>query len=772
MTPHLSRAEAALFGIGLVSLMYELTQVRLLAFFLGNNMDFLAIPIALVGLAGGSIWCHFFYRGTTDKMLRVGLTAVLPLMVTVLLALFYIANTWWNDIHVSLAHPYRDGIRLVVYSLLFLPPYFAFGAMLSSLFGDAGDRIGRYYFFDLAGAAVGCIITPLMFTYTDLQPVLLTMLALAAGLALIPEEGRWGRFAFVGTLLAGVAVAAMAGVALVDRPDPNVLGRYLSRNRDLRTDIHEVDVQWNEIARASLMRAGKPKSPKVAWAIVQDNGLSNATVAVYDPEHGRDFYMRSSVHHSLPWKLGREPKSVLVMFAGLGRDLIAFNALTEGGRAVGVEINSAVVDFHRHPALQKYNLAAFHALPNVDLITREGRDFLNNSVETFDMIYVANNGAVQAARTGHTRKFLDTCEAMEAYLDHLAPGGMMVFTNQPIEEKVSCFRDLLAERGLADVADALVIFGRPNRYTTESMVFAPDGLSDDEIAALERVMKNRLDDHIILLGRGHQGDERLTKRLSASTDDAPRVTDDRPFQQSIKPSNFTLRPTESELNDAAFVSSWVKIFSVVFFTFVSAVVGVAAVALGGREQRVPLPWMAYFGTAGVAYMCVQIGLIAKTELFIGNPLYAVAVNLAAFLIFNAVGALTQDRFRERNHPGLLAIVTLLAIVWGVVVAGYCGTYLLSAPFILKIVGVAVTVLPPGVALGAWYPFGVHALVSSDRAEAVPITYALSTLSSVLGSAFAMTAIINLGFTTVIALGAVGYAIAGLIAWGALSRSGR
>ena len=190
MAQHTTKAEVALFGIGFVSLMYELTQVRLLAFFLGNNMDFLAIPIALLGLAAGSMWCHFFYRGTSDRLLKMGLIAALPLMTAVLLGLFFIANTWFSDIHIAKAHPYRDGLRLVVYSGLFLPPYFVFGAMLSSLFGDAGDRIGRYYFFDLAGAAMGCIATPLLFTYTGLQTVLLTLLACAAGLAIVPSGAR------------------------------------------------------------------------------------------------------------------------------------------------------------------------------------------------------------------------------------------------------------------------------------------------------------------------------------------------------------------------------------------------------------------------------------------------------------------------------------------------------------------------------------------------------------------------------------------------------
>ena len=759
----MSRAEVALFGIGLVSLMYELAQVRLLAFFLGNNMDFLAIPIALLGLAAGSMWCHFRYRGTPERLLSVGLTATLPVMALVLMGLFFIGNTYFDEINVARGHPYEDGWRLVVYSLIFLPPYMIFGAMLSSLFANAGDRIGRYYFFDLAGAALGCVVTPLLFTYTDLQPTLLILLGFAGALALIPESERLLRMIGIGGTWAAVFALTLLGEALHEKPDPSVLVLYAPK--ELRkVGMKEVGVRWNEIARTSLVRAGRPGKSEVSYSIVQDNGLSNVIVKPYRPEWDRSYYLDKTFHHSLAWRLGREPESVLVVFAGLGRDMIIFNALSEGGEVVGVEINGAVVDLVDHPALESYNLQAFHALPNIDLNVREGRDYLNNSEETFELIHVANNGAVSSSKTGHTRKFLDTCQAMGAYLDHLHPDGMLVFSNQPVGEKISCFRDLLAERGLASAEDALWVYGREKVPNLDTLVVMPKGFSDRDLQILSETGDRREPQNDVLIARGVEGSPRLAFRMSVETDDAHAVTDDKPFHRRVTWANFKLQPTEKELKNPAFVSSWIKIFSVAFFTVVSGFVGLSAVAMGGKEGRVPLPWLFYFGTAGIAYMCVQIGLIAKTELFIGNPLYAVAVNLAAFLIFNAMGALTQDRFRDRNNPVLLAGATVVGIGWGVVVAGICGTQLLSAPFPLKIVGVAIAVLPPAMALGAWYPFGVHALVRSGKESAVPITYALSTLSSVLGSVFAMTAIINLGFSTVIALGALGYAIAGIIAW--------
>jgi hypothetical protein len=81
---------------------------------------------------------------------------------------------------------------------------------------------------------------------------------------------------------------------------------------------------------------------------------------------------------------------------------------------------------------------------------------------------------------------------------------------------------------------------------------------------------------------------------------------------------------------------------------------------------------------------------------------------------------------------------------------------------IKILCVAMCVVPAGTFLGMFYPFGVEGVVKAGRRAAVPATYAMATLSSVWGAAWAMTAITNLGFSVVILMGATGYALTGAL----------
>jgi hypothetical protein len=408
-------------------------------------------------------------------------------------------------------------------------------------------------------------------------------------------------------------------------------------------------------------------------------------------------------------------------------------------------------------------------------VVREGRDFLNNDRGRYDLLFVATNGSINAGRTGHTRKYLDTYEAMASYLDHLAPvpGSMMVFVNQPVLHKAESLRRLFAERGLGDFGKAVFAFGAPASRGQDSMVVKLGGLTQDEIEAIDRKVASWPHPRGVLYSPSGAGLPSFADAVLGRTG-GPLVTDDRPFVREVSWRDFELLPAKARFGDQLYASSWIKVFTVLLFGVVVVVV-MAVVGLGlglglglrrGRKRRVPWLWVLYFFVAGVSYMCVEIGLIAKTELFLGSPLYAMAVILALFLASNGLGAYLQDRLHVFRGPAMLVLpglfATIAAIAWGVLATHLCNTHLLSLPLPLKILCVALCVVPAGTFLGMFYPFGVERVVEAGRRAAVPATYAMATLSSVWGSSWAMAAITNLGFSAVILIGAAGYALTGVV----------
>ncbi|MES1205997.1 MAG: hypothetical protein ABUS79_08665, partial [Pseudomonadota bacterium] len=678
-----------IFLVGLVCLMVAVLHARMLAFFLGSISNFLAIPVSLLGLALGSLLVHRRREGDARRLIAILQALVLPVLAGAFISFFAVANAFFPVIHVSLENPYGDAARLLAYSGIFLPVYAILGALLALYFDQGAASIGRLYFFDLAGAALGCFLAPVILTWAGLPAAILTvlfgapvLLACAGGASIVRR-----RLA-VGAAAAGycvVAFLAARGTVFQEHPDVVSLSRYVLSDF-AGSGMTEARVRWNDLARTSLVRADAASARGEAWGIVQDDGISNVRVARWDPAARAADLLPYSLHHALPFLMGHQPKRILVLFAGVGRDMIELDCLAQGQADItGVELNPAVADLVRDPLLAPMNLQAFFARANTHLVVREGRDFLDSDRGRYDLVFVATNGATSDARTGHTRKYLDTYEAMASLLDHLAPGpdAMIVFVNQPVLHKAESLRLLFGARGLGDFGKAVFAFGAPATRGQDSMVVKPGGLTPDEIAAIDRKVASWPHARTVLYAPGGAGLPRFVDAVLGRTR-GPLVTDDRPYVHEVTWRDFELLPAKTRFIDQLYAASWIKVFTVLLFGAVSIAVMAPLGLARRRARRVPWPWLLYFCATGLSYMCVEIGLIAKTELFLGSPIHAVAVILALFLASNGLGAYLQDRMRVFRGPASLVLPAVAAIAWGVLATHLCNAHLLSLPFAVKI----------------------------------------------------------------------------------------
>ncbi|MBN2715734.1 MAG: hypothetical protein JXX14_07750 [Deltaproteobacteria bacterium] len=753
---------ASIFLIGVACLMLELIQTRMLSFFLGSISNFLAIPIALFGLALGSLYCHFFHRGDRDKLIRIVSVLVYPVLLITFISFFFVADTFFSAIHVGLSKPSQDVGRTIVYSLYFLPAYMLFGILLSSYFSVASHMIGRLYFYDLVGAGMGCLITSLLFTYSDLPPVITTLLLITMMLIFVIQI-QYKAIIMSVALVSFIILQAFTytGVVFKEHPDSDIIAATLF-GRSRRTGVTEVTAKWNHLTRVGLYRnhANDLKTDKADFVIVQDDGMSNVGLIKYDPDMGPDYVKEHRIHHALPHLLGKNPKSILVMFAGSGKDMIFLDAISQGDAVItGVELNDAVREMALHPAAFSMNIRHFFKKPNINYVIREGRDFLNNTQEKYDLILVATNGAVHASRIGHTRKYLDTYEAVESYLDHMHKDSMIIFVNQPIERKMEAFRQLFEERGLPEFNKCVYAFGSRGSVTLQSAVIQLKPFTERETEIIHdqrrKIIKKWETVYNPVTGKGS---DRFKDFINVPPEQrgSMMVVDNQPFIHQVHLDEFSLFPEDRDILNLEYASNWIKIFTCLMFVIVSLVVILVIRFAGAKEKRLPMWWLAYFFVSGISYMGVEIGLMGKTELFVGNPLYAIAIILAFFLTANGLGAWLQDKYQVMRGIKTLIFTTALTIIWAVICVEIFNNYLLSVPMIVKVLLVAVAVLPSGTALGMYYPFGVATLAKNGKEDCVAVTYGAATLSSVLGSALAMTLLPNFGFNTIIIAGAIGY----------------
>lgn len=763
-----NRLKAVVAGTAFCVLGLELLLARVFPFVLGDVSAFLTIPVAMAGLAGGAFLQHARADGDTEARLRTasglfGLSVVLGLV-----ALFALFNGPLGIVHHGAQNPRAHLVRILVMPGVLLPAYALAGSVLSLAFRAAGDSLGRLYAIDLAGSALACFVAPALLRLVGMDAALCVVSVVGLAVAAVGVGGRV-RWAAAAAAVVLVTTTAL-GWTLHAKPDPKVLGKEYSQGGDAR----ELTVEWNDVSRVALMEytlqpRADGRKRRVRRRIIHDDGISNVWIHPYKPER-RGKRAPDTRGEALATVFEPAPKTILVMFAGAGADMARLGEFLADVDVTGVELNPAVKRAAMWP--QADRVEEFYARDDVHLVISEGRGFLDRTSDTYDLIYVACNGSQFSTRTGHSRKFLDTVEAMEAYMRHRAPGGVLAFNQQDVDQKLQVFKRLHAASG-SDVPfeEAVMLTGR-SRWRTirpfDRLYYRPEGFSDAERKDLSQRLPNEdANSEYVRHALGHAEDEEVLALLGGPPDLGLFVpTDNHPYPRRVDFAGWAPKPSSAQLANRLYAMSWVKVLTLILAAL-ATVVGTAA--LVGRKRggvRLPVGPTAWFLSTGVAYMLVQIGLMGKLDLFIGNPLWAIAAVLASFLGSNALGSNWVGARREAGRAPSAAVLAGSAAVAVLACAGVLellATHGLGLPTALKLVLALAVPGPVAFALGTLYPTGVGVVTDRGLNVLVPATFGLAAISSVLGSTFAMVWVINVGFRVLIAAAFVAYLAIAVVA---------
>jgi len=172
-----------------------------------------------------------------------------------------------------------------------------------------------------------------------------------------------------------------------------------------------------------------------------------------------------------------------------------------------------------------------------------------------------------------------------------------------------------------------------------------------------------------------------------------------------------------------------------------------------------------FLALGVGFMFVEVPLIQKLALPLGYPTLSLSVILFSILLGGGAGALFSQRFEGaplRRYALACALgVVALALGFGFA-SDVAGRALLDLPIVVRCVVVALALLPFGFVLGTPFPSGLRLFARDERQ--VALAWALNGTASVAGSIGATILAKSLGFTHVMALGALIYtSVAGVFA---------
>jgi len=245
-------------------------------------------------------------------------------------------------------------------------------------------------------------------------------------------------------------------------------------------------------------------------------------------------------------------------------------------------------------------------------------------------------------------------------------------------------------------------------------------------------------------------------------------TDDRPFFFNFL--RGTIKPASPAEDPFLFLNHWNDALVLIYMliavvTTLAALFFLGPLLLFARQRthhvgaRVAAPLLLYFACLGYGFMIIEIPLMQRFMLFLGYPIYALAVVLFAILLFSGIGSLASARFAAAPRAALLRVLAAIIVmsITYVLVLPPVITALLSLPIVARILVTVVLLAPLGLVLGMAYPLGITVLRRFGE-ELVPWAWGLNGALSVVASVLATFIGSRIGFSAALLTGVAAYGL--------------
>ncbi|MCH9012183.1 MAG: SAM-dependent methyltransferase [Proteobacteria bacterium] len=799
-----------LVAISLVSagaIGYEILLMRLYSIGQWHHFAYMIISIALLGFGASGTFLALARAWLLDRFLKAWQANAVTFGVTAAFGYALARNFIVNPF--ELAWDPARGILLLWTYLVLMVPFFCAANCVGLAFMRFGDQVGRVYRYDLVGAGLGAAgVIGVLFLLPP-SAALKLLIALGFAAAGIAELGS-GHSRRRGHAL----LAALSGLLVAWLIPGSTFAPRLSEYKGLSTALNAPGAEVIHESSSPLGRLTVVRSPRVPFrhapglslnapaAVPEQLGLftdADAMTAItrFDGNPRSVAYLDFTVQ-ALPYHLLENP-SVLVLGAGGGAEVLLARA-HGAGRVEVAEPNPGVI------ALLQGRFAGFSGKvydpARTTVYLTDARGALAFAGSGYDLIRLPLRGAAAGGFGALQATYGATVEAFVGYLGRLDRGGLLA-VSVPIEvppraplklfataiaalermEAARPGRRLVLLRGL-NTAILLVKRGDFSAAEIETARrFARERAFDLAYApGLARAEANRFnvldapylyDGAVALLGPG-----RAAFMADYKFDLRP-ASDDRPYFFDFLKWRALPELLALSRQGAMPLIAWghlILLATLVQALVLSALLILAPLAVWHRRRGAPARGRArvaaYFLALGLAFLFVEIAFIQRLTLFLGHPLYAVAVVLAAFLVFAGLGAglsprlaarLPEDPATRGRVSALEAAVAAIAVIalFYLAVLTPVTAFLITLPLEAKLPLALAAIAPLAFCMGMPFPLAL-ARVSREAPALVPWAWGINGCASVVSAVLATLLAIELGFTAVVGLAVALYVLAALV----------
>ena len=786
--------------------MLQIIETRVLSVLANYNLAFVAITVAMLGLTAGALLVFYRFETTYSP-------ASLSCVIARVMSYFAWSALVGFGVLLNLAviPTFEPTLSFVVSwtltLLVLLPPYVLLGVAVSLALTRSSHSISLVYGVDLVGASLGCLVTLALLTAIDTFDAILVVGAIGAIAA--STFSIAGRIAGVRTQAAelkstpnflirpGLALGVLVLVAAVNV----LLGTHGLRPTLLKAQTERsyqlTEERWNSFSRIAMTM--QPQSDaflfsasEIAPHVQLDQGMmtidAEANTVMYRfSGNPRDMDFLRFDATALAYFIRHQGRSAVIGIGG-GRDLVTASIFGFGD-ITGVDFNPIFVRLFAHD-YRDFSGAA--KIPGLRLAVDDARSWFARSHEQFDLIQMSMIDSWAGTTAGAytiSANPLYTVNGWKRFISRLTPDGVFTVSRwyhpEHLDEAgrvLSLAMATLMEMGESKPAEHIylaangklstLVVGRAPlsvrdlsildetvRWLHYKTIAAPNRESADPV--LKRILHAGTVDELIRIGRS------TPLNLAPTWDANPFFFNQLSLADpSIPGSRLRAALSEPGVLHGSLNAS-LTLLTLVLISMIAVVMVIIGPAMSSTRRssaKLTLWSGAYFLLIGVAFMFVEISLIQRMSLFLGHPIYSLAIVLFSVVLATGVGSL----FSHRAVP--LSVISLVG--WPLALAVYLGLLPLwsgklldeaeTGSLIERASVCLVMVVPAGVLMGFMFPTGMRLCTRIDS-RITPWVWAVNGAAGVLATGAVVLVSINTSLDDSLRVGAVAYALLAVVA---------
>jgi hypothetical protein len=797
------------FLICMCGLMLQIIETRILSVISWYHLAFFSISMAMFGMTAGSLFVYFKERWFPaerlfENMVWICSAFAIAVEVSTLLLISTVLMIGGKPEFLMMV---LFWLKLIV---ILATPYFFAGMAISLALTRSPWPVPLIYGVDLIGAATGCLVVLAVLSFVDSVSALFLVGAVGALAAIFFVSARRASgflgdpllpvarlriFARPSILAAAFALLAFGNAAI----QPYGLKLSIVKNElesvvpgIIGTRVSEF-LRWNSFSRVDI----GPSAPGTPWmwgpssetppSVIEQRSMAidgSAGTGMYrfDGDFGKLEFLKYDVTN-LAYYIRHAGRAAVIGVGG-GRDLLSAHLF--GFRDItGVELNPIFIDLLSQ-VFRSYNHLA--DLEGTRLFVDEARSWFAKSSDHFDSIQMSlidTWAATGAGAFSLSENGLYTLQGWRTFFDHLTPSGTFTVSRwySPSNDSetgrmLSLAMATLMDEHISSPREHIFLAAVENLAT---LIVARAPFTPEELATLTGTA-NRLHFTILVSPQSQTKSSVLSEIMDATTPqqlneavanyplDLSAPTDDRPFffnQLRIDPGSIRLAHHLGygvlHGNLLASITLAVVVALSTILVLITTIVP-SLPSIRRVTPRIAALGSVYFVLIGLGFMFVEIGLIQRISVYLGHPIYGMAIGLFGIIASTGLGSLCSYR---------LSLLTGLRLqLW----AGALGLYLIFLPYwfpvlidqfasanlLIRAAVSLMAIVPSGVLMGFGFPTGME-IVNAIDSRPTPWFWAVNGAAGVLAAGIAVLVSIHATISTTLWCGAACYLLLAPIA---------